>query len=520
MLRPHLDRTALLQGVDNEAMRRDILTTIIEVEYPVPLLKAGIELVDLPGHAPCDPIGGIIFPFMPPFLAAYRPHGFVFCFTTAAFEISEQHALTSKPVWFAFTGGAAIILNVGAGITWSAWIGGLAKGWHYFVLLAKPADADYKKLVAQSMLDSLCEPGRVEEQRVELERVLREKAEEVIERHRTRVRSLCAQRLGMIKACPEDKYMWLKRYWSEMRFNFGQLIAETLEQQDHLLHDQPVLLKPPVSASALQEGMWNGRIVYTKVTDFRKCSKDEQREFFEDLYHWLQMAQSSRHVLPLCTVFRQEPNTDVWCVVCPRFTCTLKEHLERHIATMKLADSLAIAKTIISAIKDIHRHRSVHANLRLETVVLFEEAADVRAPTAAVAGFSAVMGDIGSIEQEPSDAAAANETRCCCSTGRGLISPNADVGANRLFCSPKVDIFAFGVILSELTPKPKLLRCLATTGVAPQMATARGTPRQLVDLIGRCVATDPAQRPTALQVLDSLTAMCASPVEMQSLDNE
>ncbi|KAH3760483.1 hypothetical protein Pelo_7644 [Pelomyxa schiedti] len=91
----HLGQKSLLQGVENDGTKRTVFNTIIVVEYPVPLLKAGIELVDLPGHAISDPLGAIIFPFMPALLGAYHPHGVVFCFATAAFEIREQRALTS-----------------------------------------------------------------------------------------------------------------------------------------------------------------------------------------------------------------------------------------------------------------------------------------------------------------------------------------------------------------------------------------------------------------------------------------
>ncbi|KAH3760486.1 hypothetical protein Pelo_7647 [Pelomyxa schiedti] len=781
---PHLDRSAMLQGVENEETMRDILTTIIVVEYPVPLLKAGIELVDLPGHAISDSLGAIIFPFIALVLRHYRPHGVVFCFATAKFGKQDEGALTTlkeviaeaskglsvddytpdiffanthfdfddiaeelngdpnliteaailriydrhlkkmlqSPATRSFTipddfqkcmsfccvsahdlmcnkpsskfthglfmdkflhwiiaaeqkrcctaleqigrasgtffrnltalctcscediqkmrktaeerihcteerlladitqctqqlpfilkeeiqsvrdhflrtalslpfeydpssrvsktqqaetyltqnlihwlkvnvihpvitkvriqiqkcieenlqqldttedvrdllwnagpnyvatmrrhalaamvgltclsicatlatlllapvtgGGSLLIFGLGTSVTAS--LGTL--GASLYPEINYTVDDEFKKDLALRMLDSLCEREKVEAQRVKLETMARGRATEFIAQRMLRVSDLCKQRLTMINACPEDKITALGK-WSTMRRKFGKLIARIRASEDMMLHDNPVLLPPcssltssPCAAlegNCTREGIWNDTTVYVKVVDLPMRNESGQREFFEDLHHWHQMTQCSQHVLPLKMVFRQQPN--LWCVVYPRFTYSLKEHMERHISTMRLEDALVIAREIIGTIKDLHQGSIVHSNLRLETIVVTVEGNKVT--DVAVAGFSTITED-GSCSE----------------------------AANRLFCTPKVDIFAFGVILSELTPKPTLRRCLATTaGVAPQLPTARGTPPQLVNLINQCVATDPDVRPTARLLFEALSSMCQSPIEM------
>ncbi|KAH3760485.1 hypothetical protein Pelo_7646 [Pelomyxa schiedti] len=395
-----------------------------------------------------------------------------------------------------FTAGASLgLCFAGMGVGSAATGGSLALNLFDSLLATKHADDDFKKLAAQQMLDSvLWAPKELEAQRAKLETVASRWVEELIKGGQNQVTTRGTVK-RIVETCPRDKIQ-------SMRLKFGQLYARTLDIQSRMLQDQPDLINSPAlypKESCIREGILEGNPVFVKVVDLCKCNESEQREFFEDLHHWSYMAPRSSNILPLHMVFQQQ--ADVWCVVYPRFTYSLREHLERHILTMTLADVLVIARNVIAALRDLHHHKIVHSNLRLETIVVTTE--NNKMVRCAVAGFSTITGDFGGDE------------------GHDTSSTNSCVSSNRLFCTPKDDIFAFGVILSELTPKPTLRRCLATTaGVAPQLPTARGTPPQLVNLIDQCVATDPDLRPTAHQVHGALVVLCNTPLEMLPLNTE
>ncbi|KAH3760503.1 hypothetical protein Pelo_7664 [Pelomyxa schiedti] len=429
--------------------------------------------------------------------------------------------------------------------------------------------------------------GLVEAQRLELQAGAKHKVEDFISKRLNDVRILSAQRQRMKNYRSQESTEWDTTYWTGMRSDFGKLFAETLHIQDLLLEDPPVFPSPSASSSPTStfspcyspleryrkdsyplEAIWNNQTVSVKVVDVSEGSKDNPGKFFEDLYHWHRMAQCSPHVLPLHMVFKQtvfrcntplsesrdmrgggkehtSQQSEVWCVVYPQFTCTLNDFLERHISSMQLIDALEIAKTIITAIRDIHEFGTVHGNLRLEAVVVNAQGSKVTG--VAVAGFRTKAGSSNNSTDNPNDnggrssssSTRDDENNTSFSSANLLSRAMDDSSADRLFHSPKehVDILSFGKILSELTPKPKLLRChmiggdettactarggsSVVTDATLHLVTARGTPPQVVKLISRCVSTEASLRPTAQKVVKRLTNICASPIEMLALLEE
>ncbi|KAH3723007.1 hypothetical protein Pelo_18287 [Pelomyxa schiedti] len=480
------------------------------------------------------------------------------------------------------TGGASAALAVALGLSMCSLLGITGAG----VLSAMDglANADFNKIVAQHMLDSLCDRTKVEKQRQELEEVCRERTTQYFQSYLDKVTVLCKQREKMKNIFGAGNTADVQ----DLRLLFGKLNAEALEKRCEILqertvqtsasswsstetstpaciavplcpnnssshvtpvdtgipattttttsssssvttvandHDsflawktdalandtstsgEPIMTTPAVAETTtstpassttvtttsttttattadllpLEHSMNNNQTGTVKV-DLRKRSKEYQSAFFENLYYWSQMAQCSTHVLKLQTVFRENPK--VWCMVHPQFHFTLKTYLEKHISTMELSEALVIAKDIITTIMDLHLHGTVFSNLKLENVVVTTEGDKV------ITELVTFHADTGSKGRDISDDGNS------CTSIRGI-------NVNPLSCSPKVDIFAFGVILSELTPKPTLLRChITATGIV--MATAPNTKPQLVNLINQCVTTKLNQRPAAWQVLESL----------------
>ncbi|KAH3745175.1 hypothetical protein Pelo_13411 [Pelomyxa schiedti] len=411
----------------------------------------------------------------------------------------------------------------------------------------QPIDTAFKKNAAQRMLDKLCDPIQVEKQRKVLEYVCCERTTRYFQRHLDRVTCLGQHREQMKKT---DGVVELE----DLRLLFGTLNAEALEMRDSIFLGLTIQTQTSsttttsssstITTAAVADGgnelaaakAWESAVLaddtdtdtgtgtgtgtgtnegatpaptapgepimttavktetatsapapstttttttcsvnssqtVSMKVDLRKRNKAYRSAFFEDLSHWNQIQHCSTHVLQLKRVFRDN-NPRVWCMEHPQFTLTLKDYLEKHIRNMKLSAALDIAKTIITAIRDIHEFGIVCGNLKRENVVVTTEGDKV---TTALAGF-----EVTDIKE----------------------SNVSGIDVNRFSCSPKVDIFAFGVILSELT------RHFTTTGV-PQLL-APGTPLQLTNLINQCVTTKLNQRPSAWKVLESLSKIhCA-----------
>lgn len=167
-------------------------------------------------------------------------------------------------------------------------------------------------------------------------------------------------------------------------------------------------------------------------------------------------------------------------------------------------DKARIALQVAQALKYLHSLTPtpvLHRDLKSRTILLSRGALDAK------------LTDFGGVSVEKID--------CSLTSGVGTslwTAPEVVLGKQRF--SDKADVFAFGVVLSELDtqtlpydeakrggggdevliPDTKLLQMVAR-GTLQVQFSEHNTPRELVALGKACVALDPQDRPTAAQVV-------------------
>ncbi|KAH3763173.1 caspase 8 [Pelomyxa schiedti] len=214
---------------------------------------------------------------------------------------------------------------------------------------------------------------------------------------------------------------------TEMRHLIGQLIAEILAlQAKHREIDPPSEILSGVSprldidtggrgTSAL-EVVWENRHMMGRELDMAVATKAVQCQFFEDAFFRHTVEDTALNILPFQLLFKQ---ADKWFMICPRFSCSLKDYLLKYISILSLTDVAFIAQRVISGIRDIHKFGIVHGDIRLENILV--NVLGTKVTDLAIAGY-------------------------------GL---SAELGQATISCAK--DIVSFGVMLAEMTPKPSLI---------------------------------------------------------------
>ncbi|GAM28273.1 hypothetical protein SAMD00019534_114490 [Acytostelium subglobosum LB1] len=90
-LKQHLSRPA---GIDNEAdplTFKEWASKIVRVEFPSPLLRTGLEIIDVPGFSISDHAS--LFSIRKQFFNVYQPTGIMFCYSNTAFSDGEVLAM-------------------------------------------------------------------------------------------------------------------------------------------------------------------------------------------------------------------------------------------------------------------------------------------------------------------------------------------------------------------------------------------------------------------------------------------
>ncbi|GAM28292.1 hypothetical protein SAMD00019534_114680 [Acytostelium subglobosum LB1] len=88
-LKPVLDKFLRRENFPNEKFE-EIVTQIVLIQYPIKLLKGGVEIYDIPGYSSEDK--DCLRELRQSFLKHVNPHGLIFCFPNPAFSTEEINA--------------------------------------------------------------------------------------------------------------------------------------------------------------------------------------------------------------------------------------------------------------------------------------------------------------------------------------------------------------------------------------------------------------------------------------------
>lgn len=134
----------------------------------------------------------------------------------------------------------------------------------------------------------------------------------------------------------------------------------------------------------------------------------------------------------------------------------------------------------------LHHKRVVHLDLKSANILLSRHG-------------SAKIGDIGM-------ARVLNRDYLTVLSGLGTFAWSApEVLAGRR-CTEKVDIYSFGIVLWEICTGEVPVR-----GDLRPLAAPEDCPQAVVDLYLRCTAEDPLERPTAIEIVELLSALPHEP---------
>ena len=183
---------------------------------------------------------------------------------------------------------------------------------------------------------------------------------------------------------------------------------------------------------------------------------------------------------------------------------------------LALSRALALARGVVRGLIRAHRAGVVHRDLKPENVLI-----DGDSEAAASSDLVVRLTDFGlarSAELGPAGAASAATVELETQEGRvlgtpGYMSPEQSKGES---VSDKTDIFSFGVLLFELLTGTRPFR--GDSAVALAIAIDRdpaprvhsriaAVPPWLDDLVARCLAKSPADRPTAAECLAALDSV-------------
>ncbi len=186
---------------------------------------------------------------------------------------------------------------------------------------------------------------------------------------------------------------------------------------------------------------------------------------------------------------------------------------------LPLPRALALARGVVRGLIRAHRAGVVHRDLKPENILV-----DGTAESAASTDLVVRLTDFGlarSAELGPGGAASAATVELETQEGRvlgtpGYMSPEQSKGEP---VSDKTDMFSFGVLLFELLTGTRPFRGDSAVALAiaidrdpaPRVHTRlAAVPPWLDDLVARCLAKSPADRPTAIECLAALDS-AASP---------
>ncbi|KAH3762027.1 Serine/threonine-protein kinase STY46 [Pelomyxa schiedti] len=349
----------------------------------------------------------------------------------------------------------------------------------------KRVNGEFKRELAANILTSLIKT-------VTWKQWLQERlnsVEQLFEGYRTTLHQQAVQK-NLMRRCVSESTV---DQWRALHRAFGNIIADTWLTGNIIDSKTPpqVDFSPGFQigrgcCSSVYKAEWCGQQVAIKVMDPEASIEDDQRGFEEVFYSTTLVAShSSRDVLKFLLLFKQENKL---CLTYPLLSCSLGVYLAKNIAQLSLPNILHYARHIIHGIKHIHSRGLIHRDIKLENILVKIEGEKIA--QVVVADFSVV------------DATTPSPVLGTTVDHLGYFAP--EVVAHKPFTN-SIDIFAFGIMLAEMIPKPELIRLRANEDIHSLIPS--GTQAQLVDLIMKCVDTDPARRPTARTTFTQLKNM-------------